>query len=245
MRALTLLIAASLATAINRGVQPYWRRISNDRLRELGIADVVTLTLGFSICVFGTVGAVALPLYSIWLGPGWELAANVSIVLAAGCIFQVPAAVMASSLEMYGRFAVIRLSQVTSVFVMVPFLVLTVLKSSLTIGAFAVPASQLAAFCTLVACSKLQDRCFSKRRIKSLMAQIGISLLPVAFSAWAFVLYEDLSVDNKVPDSSLFHVIFVLLVALVMNIVVLPFSPMLRIALRRGLVPASIRKLVL
>lgn len=92
--------AFALSTAINRGVQPHWRKVETDDSRIRAISEALVLGASVSFTGFFVLAALSRPLTGLWLGPGWDLAAEFAAWFAIGFAMQVPSALLANYLEM-------------------------------------------------------------------------------------------------------------------------------------------------
>ncbi len=101
----------ALTTALNRVVQPYWRRIPEARNAVNAIADAILLSSGVAFPSFAILAVLAPELTRLWLGPGWEVAGGFGFWLAIGFGFQVPFTIVANFLEMMGHLRAVRRSQ--------------------------------------------------------------------------------------------------------------------------------------
>lgn len=104
--------STALSTGLSRALQPHWRKLVDNRTTAKAIRDAVTLTACLAFPAFAILAAIGPDLSTLWLGPGWEGARDLVPLLAIAFGFQVPFGVLATSLEMRGIFAPVRLAQV-------------------------------------------------------------------------------------------------------------------------------------
>jgi lipopolysaccharide exporter len=102
----------AISTALNRAVQPHWRKLSEPESTARAIRDATLFTSNLAFPMFAILAVVGPDLAAIWLGPGWGEVGILLPWLAVAFGVQVPFGVLASSLEMRGHFSVVRLGQV-------------------------------------------------------------------------------------------------------------------------------------
>ncbi|WEO77986.1 oligosaccharide flippase family protein [Cryobacterium sp. SO2] len=103
--------STSLAGALSRAVQPHWRKLVDEQTTAKAIRDTAILTSSLALPMFATLVVLGPSLTTVWLGPGWEEAAQIVPWLAASYGLQVPFTVLANSLEMRGHFGPVRAAQ--------------------------------------------------------------------------------------------------------------------------------------
>lgn len=97
--------AFALSTALANGTQPHWRKVENNESRIRGVSEALMLGASLSFTGFAVLAALSLPLTSLWLGPGWDLAAEFARWLAIGFAMQVPTTLLANYLEVAGALS--------------------------------------------------------------------------------------------------------------------------------------------
>ena len=108
---LAQLPAHALGTAMNIGAGPHWRKIETDESRIRGVSDALALGASVSFTCFAALAALSRPLTSLWLGPGWDLAAEFTVWLAIGFAISLATGVLANYLEMAGGLSRVYLIQ--------------------------------------------------------------------------------------------------------------------------------------
>jgi O-antigen/teichoic acid export membrane protein len=104
----------ALVMALANGIQPHWRKIETNEARIRGVSEVLTLGATLSFTSFAALAALSHPLTSLWLGPGWELAAHFTTWLATGYAMFVPTGLLSNFLEMAGELSRIQWIQLAS-----------------------------------------------------------------------------------------------------------------------------------
>jgi PST family polysaccharide transporter len=102
---LAQLPAHALGTAMNIGSQPHWRKIETDESRIRGVSDALVIGASVSFICFAALAALSRPLTALWLGPGWDLAAEFTAWLAIGFAMSLATGVLANYLEMAGELS--------------------------------------------------------------------------------------------------------------------------------------------
>ena len=111
---LTSLPADALQRGLTIGTAPFWRKIETNDSRVRGVSDALTLGTSITAIGFAALAALAQPLTTLWLGPGWDLAAEFAAWLAVGFALQVPMGQVASYLELTGELSRIRRIQLAN-----------------------------------------------------------------------------------------------------------------------------------
>lgn len=161
--------ASSIATALNRAVQPMWRHVDDGRRFGLAALDAVRISACLASGLFAIVAAVGEPLARIWLGDGWDLAGTLVAPLAVGAAAYVPFTILAAALEMRGRLGEIRIAQgVLIVGLAVAFLCLTTTRDIHAV-AVSISAAQVVALLVILSRSR---RNFSAQWQASVMSVV-------------------------------------------------------------------------
>lgn len=105
---LASLPAYALIAGMNRGTQPHWRKVETNASRIRGVSEALLLASSLSFVGFGVLAALSHPLTTLWLGPGWDLAAEFTAWLAIGLAMLVPTSLLANYLEMTGALSRVR-----------------------------------------------------------------------------------------------------------------------------------------
>lgn len=116
---LTGMPATAISTAINRGLQPHWRKLS-DSNTDRAIRDSVILASAVSFPLFAVLAVQAEPLIQLWLGPMWSESASFVPLLAVAYGLSIPFTVVANSSEMRGLFRPVRIAQLAMAIGLVP-----------------------------------------------------------------------------------------------------------------------------
>jgi lipopolysaccharide exporter len=185
-RASTLLStpAASLLNAINRAVQPHWRKLSEAQVISMAMRDVTVLTSNLTFSLFAVLAVLGPNLAAIWLGPGWGVVGELVPWLAIAFAVQVPFTVLVTSLEMRSRFTIVRLGQVGQVAGLLVGLGLFIFTGDAHMAAAAAALSQVTGFVMLLAAMRKS----SHLTFGSLFWAAGLPALwgfGVAVVAWA------------------------------------------------------------
>ena len=112
---LTALPAGGLSTAIVRGTQTHWRKVETGESRVRAVAEALLLGASGAFVVFAVLAVLSHPLTNLLLGPGWDLAAELTVWLAIGFGLQVPTYLLANYLEMTAELSRVRWIQVASI----------------------------------------------------------------------------------------------------------------------------------
>lgn len=97
---LAFLPANALNTAVLRGTAPHWRKIETRESSIRGVTEALVLAATASFTGFAVLAVLSRPLTSLWLGPGWGLAAEFTAWFAVGFALQIPTTLLANYLEM-------------------------------------------------------------------------------------------------------------------------------------------------
>jgi O-antigen/teichoic acid export membrane protein len=111
---ITNLPASALTKALTNGTAPHWRKIESKESRVRAVSEALTLGASITFVSFAALAALAQPLIAIWLGPGWDLAAEFAAWLAIGYAMQVPMAQLGNFLELAGDLSRIRWIQLAN-----------------------------------------------------------------------------------------------------------------------------------
>ena len=103
--------AHALSTAFFRGTAPHWRKMQDRESSIRGVTEALILSASLSFNFFATLAALSSPLTLLWLGRGWDLAAEFAAWLALGFAMQVPLSVLANYLEIAGELSRVRMIQ--------------------------------------------------------------------------------------------------------------------------------------
>ncbi len=104
--------ASAFSTALNRAVQPHWRKLGDDAVAARAMRETTLLTASLALPAFGVLAALGSPFTALWLGPGWDAAARCVPWLAVAGGLGVTFTVLVTSLEMRDLFRSVRVGQV-------------------------------------------------------------------------------------------------------------------------------------
>lgn len=103
--------STSLSNALNRAIQPHWRKLADETTTANAIRDTASLTANLAFPLFALLATIGPDLSVLWLGPGWEEAGELVPWLAVAFGLQVPFGMLAGSLELRGHFGPVRVAQ--------------------------------------------------------------------------------------------------------------------------------------
>lgn len=99
---LAQLPTSALGAALSTGLQPHWRKIESNESRFRAVSEALVLGSSMSFVISAVLASLSRPLTILWLGPGWDLAAEFTTWLAIGFAMLVPTVQLANYLEMTG-----------------------------------------------------------------------------------------------------------------------------------------------
>lgn len=231
---LTTAPAASVTSALNRGLQGHWRHISEFNRQSLAISDVTVCAAFFSFVTFGTLAVASQDLVNLWLGPGWEVASRLAVLLAIACAFQVPYGVLSNALEMVAAFPSVRWSQVGMLLSVIPLL-FVVLTKSIFLVATATLVAQICGLVALIFSSGLHSSSLRRNLLGGLASTLLVSSLPIS-AAVAVQVALSAGVGGV---SSAGRLLITMCVSLAVGIAVLSRTRAWRVVIRRYRVETS------
>jgi O-antigen/teichoic acid export membrane protein len=142
---LTQLLGNKIAEAMTRPLQPFWRHLQDESIFLRGFIDALRIAGTFSFTFFGLMFFLGPALSRFWLGPGWEIAADLVKPLSLLAAFAVPFTVLANSLEMRGELKILRNSQYVSLALIVSGCLGFFLERDLVLFVYALAVAQASA----------------------------------------------------------------------------------------------------
>jgi O-antigen/teichoic acid export membrane protein len=97
---LAFMPANAFNAAMLRGTAAHWRKIETRESSIRGVTEALVLAATVSFAGFAALAVLSRPVISLWLGPGWGLAAEFTAWLAIGFALQIPTTLLANYLEM-------------------------------------------------------------------------------------------------------------------------------------------------
>jgi lipopolysaccharide exporter len=104
--------ATAFSTALNRAIQPHWRKLNGESTTARAILDTTLLTSSLSFPVFALIAVVGPEFTPVWLGQGWDEVARLIPWLAAAGGLSVTFGILVTSLEMRELFHSVRMGQI-------------------------------------------------------------------------------------------------------------------------------------
>ncbi|MBT1004475.1 oligosaccharide flippase family protein [Paenarthrobacter sp. DKR-5] len=142
--------ATALSLAINRAMQPHWRKLTNSASSDRAIKEASILSSGLAFFLFGLLATYGPELTTLWLGPGWSKAGELVPFMAVSYGISVPFTILANSAEMRGIFSPVRRSQLIMGGFMLPCLLALIMTGSLLWAGAAMAIAQGAALVSLL-----------------------------------------------------------------------------------------------
>jgi O-antigen/teichoic acid export membrane protein len=204
--------------------------------RELRLAtnEAGILAAGFGFPIFAILAGTGTGVTELWLGPGWDAAGVLVVILAPVAALQVVFNVLANSSEMQGHFLPVRTAQFWLAAGLLPGLGLLVATRDLRWAGAALLISQSASL--VVLCIKLnsQDAILRNRFLIDISLQLGIAILIGFGSFGASVMVESTSLT--VAGSAAIASVFAGGIAgLIVLAVTIRLNPAPSILYRRGI----------
>lgn len=142
--------ATATSTAVNRALQPHWRKLSSPAGADRASEESAILASALAFPLFTLLAVNASPIIEVWLGSGWAPAASFVPILAISYGLSIPFAVVANSAEMRGLFMPVRIAQLAMGIGVLPGLFLLIRSGDPLWGAGAMAVSQLCGLLTLI-----------------------------------------------------------------------------------------------
>lgn len=146
---LTGMPATALSTAINRALQPHWRKLADSNV-DRAIGESVVLAAAVSFPLFAVLAVQSEPLIELWLGAAWSESARYVPLLAVAYGFSIPFAIIANSSEMRGLFRPVRVAQVAMAIGLVPGLAMLLVSGEPMWAGAGMATSQICGVLTLL-----------------------------------------------------------------------------------------------
>lgn len=147
---LTGMPSTAVSTAINRALQPHWRKLNDREGADRAIREAAVLASALSFPLFGLLIAHAHTITLLWLGPGWSTTAFLVPLLAVSYGLSIPFTVVANSAEMRGVFRPVRIAQASMAVALLPCLVALYQSGDPMWAAGAMALSQTSGLITLL-----------------------------------------------------------------------------------------------
>lgn len=142
--------ATAMSTAINRALQPHWRKLNGHDGADRAIRESAVLASALSFSFFGLLVAHAPAIIFLWLGPGWSQSADFARLLAVAYALSIPFAVVANSAEMRGIFKPVRVAQAAMALGLAPCLIALYLSGQPLWAGVGMAVSQVCGLAALI-----------------------------------------------------------------------------------------------
>lgn len=231
---LTGMPATAMATAINRSLQPHWRKLRDSSGADRATRETIILASALAFPVFGLLVVHAQPITELWLGGGWNQAADFVPFLAVAYGISIPFTVLASSAEMRGLFGPVRKSQVAMVIGLLPGLAMLIFSGNTIWAVGAMAASQACGFITLILTMPWSSNVSKFQAVSGVLKQVLLAAVTcgIGWSVGQMAISSDLS---WLPESRAFQMAVGILATLVAWISVFRWNAARTILMRRGM----------
>lgn len=189
--------ATALSTALVRVLSPSYRQARNGDITA-AVTDAMIVAAGIAMPAFGMLAVVGGLVIGIWLGPGWQDAAEVMPILALGYGSNVLFSVLANAAEMLGRFRDVKYAQLGMAVVGGLLAGLVILTGKLFIGASLVLAVAVVGMVILVARLRRGPVIDAQRLGRALFRQASWTLAIAAMAGAALWVSSRLELNGVV-----------------------------------------------